>query len=53
VLVWEPEKSANGKENAMPIYVSLLRFTERGIHHIKDTVKRSEAYRKRAKKQEG
>ena len=29
----------------MPIYVTLLRFTERGIHHVKDTIKRSEAYR--------
>jgi uncharacterized protein with GYD domain len=34
----------------MPIYVTLLRFTERGIHHVKDTIKRSEAYRNRAKK---
>ena len=34
----------------MPIYVTLLQFTEKGIHHVKDTVKRSEAYRKRAKK---
>ena len=34
----------------MPIYVTLLHFTERGIHHVKDTVKRSEAYRSRAKK---
>ena len=34
----------------MPIYVSLLQFTEKGILHVKDTVKRSEAYRKRAKK---
>ena len=39
-----------GKENAMPIYVTLLQFTEKGILHVKDTVKRSEAYRKRAKK---
>ena len=34
----------------MPIYVSLLRFTEKGIHHVKDTVKRSEDFRRRAKK---
>jgi uncharacterized protein with GYD domain len=34
----------------MPIYVSLLRFTEKGIQHVKDTVKRSEAFRSRAKK---
>src|SRR5271168_4756439 len=34
----------------MPIYVTLLQFTEKGILHVKDTVKRSEAYRKRAKK---
>ena len=33
----------------MPIYVTLLQFTEKGILHVKDTVKRSEAYRNRAK----
>jgi uncharacterized protein with GYD domain len=43
-------RRANGKENAMPIYVTLFRFTEKGIHHVKETVKRSEAYRNRAKK---
>jgi len=34
----------------MPIYVTLLHFTERGIHHVKDSVKRSEAFKNRAKK---
>jgi uncharacterized protein with GYD domain len=36
--------------NAMPIYVTLCHFTEKGIQHVKDTVKRSEALKKRAKK---
>ena len=27
----------------MAMYVSLLQFTEQGIHDVKDTVKRSEA----------
>jgi len=31
--------------NAMPIYVTLLHFTEKGLHDVKDTVKRSEAFR--------
>ena len=44
------DETPSGKENAMPIYVTLLQFTEKGILHVKDTVKRSEAYRKRAKK---
>src|SRR5271163_342316 len=39
-----------GKENAMPIYVTLFHFTEKGVHHVKDTVKRSEAFRRQAKK---
>ena len=38
------DETPSGKENAMPIYVTLLRFTEKGIQHVKDTVKRSEAY---------
>ena len=41
---------ANEKENAMPTYVTLYHFTEKGIQHVKDTVKRSEAFRSRAKK---
>jgi uncharacterized protein with GYD domain len=43
-------RRANGKENAMPTYVTLLKFTERGVHHVKDTVKREEAFKSRAKK---
>jgi uncharacterized protein with GYD domain len=34
----------------MPTYVALLKFTDRGIQHVKGTVKRSEAFRSRAKK---
>ena len=34
----------------MPSYVTLLKFTERGVHHVKDTVKREEAFKSRAKK---
>ena len=34
----------------MPIYVTLLKFTEKGVHNVKDTVKRSEAFKSRAKK---
>ena len=34
----------------MPIYVTLLQFTEMGIFHVKDTVKREEAFKSRAKK---
>ena len=34
----------------MPIYVTLLRYTERGVHNVKDTVKREEAFKSRAKK---
>jgi uncharacterized protein with GYD domain len=44
------QEGANGKGNAMPVYVTLLKFTEKGIHHVKDTVKRSDAFRSRAKK---
>jgi uncharacterized protein with GYD domain len=49
---WEASRrGANGKENAMqPIYVTLLQYTERGVHHVKDTVKREEAFKTRAKK---
>jgi uncharacterized protein with GYD domain len=46
-----PSKSAeNGKENAMPIYVTLIKFTGKGIEHVKDTVKRHEAFKSGAKK---
>ena len=34
----------------MPIYVTLLRYTEKGVQHVKDTVKREEAFKSRAKK---
>jgi uncharacterized protein with GYD domain len=34
----------------MPTYVVLSRFTEQGVNKIKDTVKRSEDFRKAAKK---
>jgi uncharacterized protein with GYD domain len=34
----------------MPIYVTLLHFTEKGVQHVKDTVKRAEAFKSRAKK---
>jgi uncharacterized protein with GYD domain len=34
----------------MPIYVTLLKFTEKGVHHVKDTVKRSDAFKSRAKR---
>ncbi len=34
----------------MAIYVRLVNFTERGLHEIKDTVKRSEAFKDLAKK---
>ena len=34
----------------MPIYVSLLNFTEQGVKSVKDTVKRSEAFAASAKK---
>jgi uncharacterized protein with GYD domain len=34
----------------MPIYISLLSFTEKGLHDVKDTVKRSEAFKSMAKK---
>ncbi len=29
----------------MPIYVTLLRYTEKGVQHVKDTVKREEAFK--------
>jgi uncharacterized protein with GYD domain len=35
---------------AMPTYVVLSKFTEQGVSKIKDTVKRSEDFRKAAKK---
>jgi uncharacterized protein with GYD domain len=38
------------KGNAMAIYVTLLHFTEKGLHDVKDTVKRSEAFKTQAKK---
>ena len=34
----------------MPTYVSLLNFTEQGVKSVKDTVKRSEAFKASAKK---
>jgi uncharacterized protein with GYD domain len=34
----------------MPTYVTLFQFTEKGIHRVKDTVKRAEAFWSRAKK---
>jgi uncharacterized protein with GYD domain len=34
----------------MPTYVTLIKFTEKGVHHVKDTVKRSEAFKSRTKK---
>ena len=34
----------------MPMYVSLVQFTDQGIHNIKDTVKRSEAAMAEAEK---
>jgi uncharacterized protein with GYD domain len=33
----------------MPIYVTLSHFTDQGIKNIKDTVKRSEAFKNAAK----
>ena len=38
------------RENAMPTYISLLNFTEQGAKNVKDTVKRSEAFKSAAKK---
>jgi uncharacterized protein with GYD domain len=34
----------------MPTYVTLMKFTGKGIEHVKHTVKRSEAFRSQAKK---
>ena len=34
----------------MPIYVRLVNFTEKGLHEIKDTVRRSEDFRNLAMK---
>jgi uncharacterized protein with GYD domain len=34
----------------MPIYVRLVNFTEKGLHEIKDTVRRSEAFKDLAMK---
>ena len=44
------DETPTGKENPMPIYVTLLQYTEKGVHHVKDTVKREEAFKSRAKK---
>lgn len=33
----------------MAFYVTLARFTEKGLHDVKDTVKRGEAFTSRAK----
>jgi len=38
------------KENNMSTYLVLVNFTEQGIRNVKDTVKRTEAYRAMAKK---
>jgi uncharacterized protein with GYD domain len=38
------------KGNAMPTYISLLNFTEQGVKNVKDTVKRSEAFKTSATK---
>jgi uncharacterized protein with GYD domain len=37
-------------ENAMAIYISLGHFTEKGLHDVKETVKRFEAFKSLAKK---
>jgi uncharacterized protein with GYD domain len=52
VLVWEaPKKRPEpGRKTPMPIYVTLTKFTEKGVHHVKDTVKRLEAFEIRTKK---
>jgi uncharacterized protein with GYD domain len=42
VLVWEASRRAPN--------VTLLQYTEKGVHHVKDTVKREEAFKSRAKK---
>ena len=34
----------------MPTCVTLMKFTERGIRHVRDTVKRADAFWSRAKK---
>ena len=34
----------------MAIYVRLVNFTEKGLHEIKDTIKRAEAFKELAKK---
>jgi len=34
----------------MATYVSLVNFTEKGLHEVKDTVKRAEAFKALAKK---
>jgi uncharacterized protein with GYD domain len=38
------------KEPNMATYLALVNFTEQGIRNVKDTVKRTEAYRAMAKK---
>jgi uncharacterized protein with GYD domain len=38
------------KGNAMPTYVQLVNFTEQGVKNVKDTIKRSEAFKALAKK---
>jgi uncharacterized protein with GYD domain len=52
VLVWKAlkKRAETGRKTPMPTYVTLFQFTERGIHHVKDTVKRADAFRSRAKK---
>jgi uncharacterized protein with GYD domain len=44
---WDQRRPAG--RIAMPTYVTLSNFTDQGLRNIKDTVKRSEAFRKAAK----
>ena len=42
--------SPEAKGNAMPTYVMLGNFTYQGIQHVKDTIKRADAFKSAAKK---
>jgi uncharacterized protein with GYD domain len=44
------EEPKTGRTNAMPTYVTLIKFTGKGIEHVKDTVKRHKAFESGAKK---
>jgi uncharacterized protein with GYD domain len=44
------EEGGTGGTTPMPTYVTLMKFTEKGIQHVKDTVKRHEAFKSGAKK---